>query len=665
VTIAPPPQLLTIAPTQLPQGQTADIAITGLDTNFVNGTTVANLGAGVTVNGVAVSSPTQVTVNATIDANAAPGPRTVTLTTGVEVAARTDFFTVLAGLPEVTSILPAYGRRSTTVSVTVTGSNLLGAAFALRSPDPSFTGSAGTVTILSNTGTVAQLSIALGATEGQFQLAATTTLGASLPTPGSQFLIAPANGAQGSLASVLNTAYNDSADPSIPEGRNTATFYASVLNTSYNETADPSIPEGRNTATFYASVLNTSYNETADPSIPEGRNTATFYASVLNTSPDPSIVGAFTTAVALPVAVCNLASGCPAIPSSAFAPAVSSTQSPAAGSGVFSAVPGLEPPRLEPVDTWETVTEGQSILLIAREAGEGSTVEFEVNGVVVAALTEAPYETIFTVPSGVAELTFRIVVRDANGVERTSRFTRVPVIPDRGARIEGTALFDPKANREGLELRLAAGGLKSEFFDFSAPVTERPDLTDAKPSRVGYVTAVNQPNPESVFGEDPLGSGISPDFAVRYTGEVWVERTGPHRFWLGARSGASLALDGRLTLDTGFAAGTPRASETIVELDRGWHTVEIVYFHGVGPSSLRWEWQRPGDKRLDVVDQSHLRTELDRWTAVPDDEGAFSFAPVPAKFDTVWIRAVRGKDAREYPAVRPGSPDRVQIAIQH
>jgi hypothetical protein len=658
VTIAPPPQLISISRADLAQALTATIDITGLNTNFVEGTTVAHFGLGVTVLRTRVTNLAQAQVDITVDSNAAPGPRTVTVTTGAEVASRTDFFTVLAGLPEVSAIAPAAGRRSTTVAVTVTGRNLLGASFALRSPDPSFTTPPGTVSIVSNDGTMAVLSMALGATEGQFNLAATTPLGASLPLAGSQFVIAPGNGSAGASASVLNTFAAAGTFPGIPGGRNTATFYASVLNTALSESATPSIPAGRNTATFYASVLNTALNESANPSLPPGRSTATFYASVLNTGFNVSGSGLFSTAVALPVTVCNRETGCPAIQPQSIPslPLLSSLASGTAG--------GLAP-MLEPVETQgsQPVIAGQSILLEAREAGHGATVEFEINGVSVARLSEAPYATLFTVPASVKELTFRVLVRSAEGVERASRLTRLAVVPDLGTTFNGTASFAPGTTSEGVTLHLAAGGLKAEYFDFAAPLTEQPNLTEAKPTRTSYVSAVNQPNPDAVFGDDPLGTGLTPDLAVRYTGELWVETPGLHRFRLSARSGASLRIDGEPVIDTGFTTGAAGRSEISVELKRGWHAVELVYAHGVGPQSLRWEWQRPGDARLEVVDQRHLRTPLDLISAVPDGEGNFSFAGVPAALDTVWVRSVRGKEVREYPALWPGGAEPVRIVI--
>jgi len=653
VVIAPPPQLTTISPSQGAQSQPVLVVINGVDTNFAAGQTVANFGAGINVLSVTVNSPTQVTVPLLIDPNAAAGARTVTLTTGLEVASRANFFTVIAGLPEITSILPGYAKRSTTANVTVTGLNLLGASFLLRSPDTSFSGTPGTVTIVSNTGTTAVLSLVLGAQEGQFQLAAATPVGPSLATAGSQFVIAPTAGAAVTFASVLNTFYNGTTDPSIPAGRNTATFFASVLNTAFNESSTPSIPAGRNTATFYASVLNTAYNESSTPSIPVGRNTATFYASVLNTFFNTSGAGLFSTAASLPVSVCNRPTGCPAVAPLQFVPALSSSAgSSAAGSSTVKAT-GL--PRVEPVENWQAVVVGQSIRLAAQEAGTGATVDFEVNGVVIAQVTSAPYEYLFTVPAGAAELTFRIVVR-SEGDERASRLTRVIVQPDLGTRLSGTI----DAN---VELKLAAGGLQAEFFHFTAPLTKQPDLREAKPSRFGYVTAINQPNPAALFGDDPLGAGLTPDYAVRFTGELWVEQSGPHRFAVSARGGAVLRLTGQAVADTGFTTGVPVSDEATVTLERGWHPVELTYAQGTGAASLQWQWQRPGEAHLSTVSQEFLRTPLAGYHARPDRQGEFAFPGVPTLFDTVWIRAVQGEKVREYPGLQPRTALPVRLSI--
>ena len=74
--------------------------MTGQFTNFVQGATSVSFGAGVRVNSVNVTNATSLTVNIPIEAGAALGGRTLTVTTGVEVVSLPTAFTV-AGDPNL------------------------------------------------------------------------------------------------------------------------------------------------------------------------------------------------------------------------------------------------------------------------------------------------------------------------------------------------------------------------------------------------------------------------------------------------------------------------------------------------------------------------------------------------------------------------------------
>jgi uncharacterized repeat protein (TIGR01451 family) len=100
------PLIFSISPATGSQGRTlANVAITGQYTHFLQGTTTASFGAGITVNSLTVNSPTSATANITIAPSATPGSQTVTLTTGAEVASLLNAFIVTApvtGLPNLT-----------------------------------------------------------------------------------------------------------------------------------------------------------------------------------------------------------------------------------------------------------------------------------------------------------------------------------------------------------------------------------------------------------------------------------------------------------------------------------------------------------------------------------------------------------------------------------
>ena len=92
--------MAAVSPGSGQQGQTLNVAVVGQFTNFVNGTTTASFGAGITVNTVTVTSATTANVNITISPLADVGSRTVTLTTGGQIAssfAAGSFFNVTRG----------------------------------------------------------------------------------------------------------------------------------------------------------------------------------------------------------------------------------------------------------------------------------------------------------------------------------------------------------------------------------------------------------------------------------------------------------------------------------------------------------------------------------------------------------------------------------------
>jgi hypothetical protein len=79
------------------QTQTLDVNITGVGSNFANGTSVASFsGTGITVNSTTVTNATHATANITIAAGAAPGARDVTVTTGTSRPTKAGAFTVKA-----------------------------------------------------------------------------------------------------------------------------------------------------------------------------------------------------------------------------------------------------------------------------------------------------------------------------------------------------------------------------------------------------------------------------------------------------------------------------------------------------------------------------------------------------------------------------------------
>jgi hypothetical protein len=123
VAVNPAPVITLVNPNSGQQGQTnLNVAVTGLYTNFVQGSTGASFGAGITVNSVTVNSATSLTANVSIAAGAATGARNLTVTTGAEVVNLSNAFTVTAGTPVITLVNPNSGQQgSVNMAVAVTG----------------------------------------------------------------------------------------------------------------------------------------------------------------------------------------------------------------------------------------------------------------------------------------------------------------------------------------------------------------------------------------------------------------------------------------------------------------------------------------------------------------------------------------------------------------
>ena len=115
-------QISAVSPPTGTQGlANLNVNLTGLFTHWVNGTSTASFGAGITVNSLTVTSATAATANITISTAATIASRTVTVTTGSEVASITGGFSVLAGVPTLLTASPGTAQAGTSANVVITG----------------------------------------------------------------------------------------------------------------------------------------------------------------------------------------------------------------------------------------------------------------------------------------------------------------------------------------------------------------------------------------------------------------------------------------------------------------------------------------------------------------------------------------------------------------
>lgn len=121
LTINPAAGIATVSPNSGAPSQTLSVSIAGSYSNWLQGSTVANFGNGITVNSTTVTNATHATANITIAPGASGGSQTVTMTTGTEVAMLAGGFSVTGAAPTISSFSPNTGPIG--ALVTIAGGN--------------------------------------------------------------------------------------------------------------------------------------------------------------------------------------------------------------------------------------------------------------------------------------------------------------------------------------------------------------------------------------------------------------------------------------------------------------------------------------------------------------------------------------------------------------
>jgi hypothetical protein len=107
------------------QGDRLNVPILGANSNFQSGVSEATFGAGIVVNALQVSSPTEILADITIASDASIGPRLVAVQTGPEEALLLNAFNIRSGLGSISGrLLDSNNQPLANVEVCVPGSNV-------------------------------------------------------------------------------------------------------------------------------------------------------------------------------------------------------------------------------------------------------------------------------------------------------------------------------------------------------------------------------------------------------------------------------------------------------------------------------------------------------------------------------------------------------------
>jgi hypothetical protein len=118
------PAILSVTPPIVAAGSTRDVTLSGALTHF-SGASVADLGAGVTVNKLTAGSATTAVANVTVASGATVGFRSVSVQTGGEHAGGGSLLVAPAtpAVARLVSVSPSKGARGATLDVTLTGAD--------------------------------------------------------------------------------------------------------------------------------------------------------------------------------------------------------------------------------------------------------------------------------------------------------------------------------------------------------------------------------------------------------------------------------------------------------------------------------------------------------------------------------------------------------------
>jgi YD repeat-containing protein len=494
---------------------------------------------------------------------------------GNTVTSGTLDFTV-PNLPTITSMSPAVGYDGQTVTVNVQGTNLTDASFGFQGA-----GGIGVSNVSITGATQASFTATIPQVGGNFVLVASNDFGpsSSVATAANTFRVfLPAGENYTSvLLAVFNTYIPPGTEPGVPAGSNAATETLSVFNGNIPPGTEPGVPAGSNAAIQTFSTFNGSIPPGTEPGVPAGSNAATETLSVFNGYVQPGTepgVPAGSNAAFQLFSANNSATGVQSAPMISMSPSGRSAAALPSGTGTAAIA--------------STLVAGQTVEIdIDSPTGFMPGLQFRVNGAILASSVTGSLKTYFTVPYGVGSLTLQATGQTASGQEVDSAPAQISVTLDRGLTIAGRVVDGDGRPLPSVPLTWQANGLAAEYYRFNQQLGGIPDLTGLQPARTGYVSALNYPNPQQVFGQDPMGVGLGQSYAVRFSGKLAIALAGVYQFQLSAHLGAQLRIDGQAVTDTsGGVASTP--------LTAGQHDVEVVYYESSGAAAVQLLWTPPG-----------------------------------------------------------------------
>ena len=156
---------------------------------------------------------------------------------------------------------------------------------------------------------------------------------------------------------------------------------------------------------------------------------------------------------------------------------------------------------------------------------------------------------------------------------------------------------------------VADPGLLGEYFLLSEDLPDESLTLDA--INLDLLTPIHTRVDAQINFPQTLGPGfggfseLTDNFAIRWTGQINIDQTGSHTFFLSSNDGSRLYIDDVLVIDNDGVHDTEELSG-VVSLTEGLHTVRVEMFENTGLANVQLRWTPPGSITKQTVPASVL-----------------------------------------------------------
>lgn len=153
--------------------------------------------------------------------------------------------------------------------------------------------------------------------------------------------------------------------------------------------------------------------------------------------------------------------------------------------------------------------------------------------------------------------------------------------------------YDPEAALADLGV---GEGVLAEYYTLSHIESLSDFDFSGKPTYSEVISEIDK----SVGGGSFWQSGPTDNFAVKYTGKIFVDSSDEYQFFISSDDGSALYIDGKLVLSNDGVHPESEVSGRYT-LSAGVHTVELLYFEHGGQASVSLEWEGASTNGREVM----------------------------------------------------------------